>query len=100
MFVLWELRSNTGTINASYIRSLARRTYRSCKNESTVEIVRMDQDIELFVSSCKVCQTGQRVNKSILISWKEGKYGFERIHVDFRKISNKTLLVTLMYIQS
>ena len=45
----------------------------------------IDQDMKLFVSSCKVCQTCQRENKPILTSWKEAKYPFERIDVEFSR---------------
>ncbi|KAI8114709.1 hypothetical protein CVS40_12943 [Lucilia cuprina] len=53
----------------------------------------VDKYIEDFVNSCGPCQTVQNSPKPILSSWKNVTYPFERIHIDFCKIGNITILV-------
>lgn len=53
----------------------------------------IDKNIEDFVNSCGPCQSVQNSPKLILTTWKPTTYPFERIHVDFCKIENITILV-------
>lgn len=53
----------------------------------------LDRDIEMFVKMCQVCGVSQNTPKPILTSWPTPKNPFERIHIDFCKIENITILV-------
>lgn len=55
--------------------------------------VGMDKDVEEYVKTCSTCCKTQNVSKQITTSWPTVTYPFERIHLDFCKIENVTILV-------
>ncbi|KAI8117697.1 hypothetical protein CVS40_10440 [Lucilia cuprina] len=53
----------------------------------------IDYDVETYVKSCHACSFNQHAPKPILTTWKMPEKPFERIHIDFCKIENITILV-------
>lgn len=55
---------------------------------------KMCQEIEDFTKSCPVCQVTLRVPKEIVTTtWKESKYPFDRVHIDFFHFKGKEFLI-------
>lgn len=53
----------------------------------------IDVDVEMFVRTCEVCSSNQNAGKPILTTWPTPTKPFHRIHIDFCKIENTTILV-------
>lgn len=53
----------------------------------------MDQHISNFVKTCDTCQFMQNANPDHSIQWPTADRFFQRVHIDFCKFDNTTLLV-------
>lgn len=94
-------------INRVVVPELLRKSMLKTLHECHTGIVRMkmmarqyvwwplcDKDIEAYVKDCLTCQQTQTVKRSPTTStWKKTLYPFERVHIDFAKLSGKEFLI-------